>query len=204
MDTIKIPLSKANKAKFRDLYLKYYLKDAPSNITDEKLIKAVQDYEAKNQNQNSENGTEQKGNPNEAGSTGSDVERDEAVKRFVKIAGVEPDEKLTTEEINAESLMLENRKVGSEKYFGLFGEQPTESMTNEQIFNAIDVKESEIAKANEKPAKSDPEVSFDPEKQMLVKNKKTGEQMVINKPTFKFLQNDFEELAVVPKEIDNK
>ena len=201
MDTIKIPLSKANKAKFRDLYLKYYLKDAPSNITDEKLIKAVQDYEAKNQNPDSKNGTKQKGNANKVG---SEVERDEAIKRFVKMAGVEPDEKLTTEEINAESLTLENRKVGSEKYFGLFGEQPTESMTNEQIFNAIEVKESEIAKANEKPAVTEKRITFDPAKQMLVKNKKSGEQIVINKQTFKFLKNDFEELAVVPKEIDNK
>lgn len=203
MDKIKIPLSKANKKKFRDLYLQYYLKDAPDNINDESLIKAVQDYEAK-QNPNSENGTKPEGTENEAGKAGnakSDEQlRQEAVKRFVEVAGQQPSEELTTDEINAESLTLENRKEGSKKYFDLFGSQPTETMTNDQIFNAIEVKEKEIAELNEPKEKKPEAFEYNPETQVVAQHRDTNEIRIFNKQTMRYLK-EWKELPRVPKEI---
>lgn len=195
----RLPLSKTSREAFERRYQELFLREADANVSDEVLMKFVNDYETQ-KNPNSEDGKEQEGiQTNEGNGKSEEQLREEAVKRFIDVAGVNPDESLTTEEIIAGSLTLENRKFGSKEYFDLFGTQPTESMTNEQIFNAIDVKKSELAQA-EKP-KGKPKAEFVLEEgQVLATHKVTGEEKVFNVRTLKYL-TDWEETPIAPKEI---
>lgn len=204
----KLPLSSTSRKAFERRYQELFLREAEKGISDEKLMKSVNDYESKS-NPNSQE-QKQEGIQDQVGNVSNDANietektegqrHEDAVGRYVAIAGVQPMLEWSTEEMNAESLRLENLKEGSAKYFDLFGMKPIDSMTNEQIFNAIETKEKEIAKAKE-AKKEDTTAGVSLETgQVLAKHKVTGESRVFNAHTLKYL-NDWEETPIPPKEL---
>lgn len=240
----KLPLSKTSRKAFERRYQELFLREAEEGVSDEKLMKAVNDYESK-QNPNPES-KEQEGIQTETGNvsdgkgteegnktlnvdiskqimkynqdlykrlTGKDadeswdndkvieeIEYSDAVQRYTDFTKVKPPLGWSTDDINKELEFLETRKSASNKYFDLFGSQPIHSMTNDQILNAVDVKQQEIAKANEaKEQPQAPDVSLQAG-QVLATHKVTGETKVFNHITLKYL-NDWEETPIAPKEL---
>ena len=95
------------------------------------------------------------------------------------------------------------------KYFALFGKQPLEEMTIQQINSQIANEEKRLSDAKvDSKAKKEPkaeELEFDSATQMVIVNKKNpSDKRVINKATFDFLKHDFEEVPNIPKELKNK
>ena len=231
--TIKFPLSKKNKAQFVADYEKIFFKAPPHNIGDEKLVEVVnanrekigsnegtqnppsqegiQDAkngegdgttEAKGDGINPEDGTGAKGD----GKISPDDERLHQLAKFKELHGEDADENLSTSEITALNLTKENFLTGSKEYFDLFGKQPLEGMTNEQIFSAIANEKARQAEAKSKvQAKAEPiddSLDYNPETEMLIVNKKNDkDKRVINKSTFDFLKHDFDEVPKIPNEL---
>lgn len=192
-----MPLSKSSRQAFEKRYQEIFLNEATKGISDEALMKAVNEHDEKTSNQ--EDRTQSQGNQNQAGNGKTEEQlRQEAVKRYVDASGKQPEETLSTDEINAEALTFENRKEGEKQYFNLFGEKPLETMTNDQIFSAIDSKKGEIDSANMPKVEKFAEVDLK-EGQVLAKHKTSGEEKVFQAQTLKYLQ-DWEEVPQVPKE----
>lgn len=143
------------------------------------------------------------------GKISPDDERLHQLAKFKELHGEDADENLSTSEITALNLTKENFLTGSKEYFDLFGKQPLEGMTNEQIFSAI---ANEKARQNEAKSKVqtkaetiDDSLDYNPETEMLIVNKKNDkDKRVINKSTFDFLKHDFDEVVQKPKELQNK
>lgn len=121
--------------------------------------------------------------------------------RYEKLTGVKPLIGWTPEDVADEIQRLEYRASASKTYFDLFGKQPIDSMTNEQILNAVQVKNAEIEEASKaKPAAKAPEQGELKAGQVLATHKVTGETQVFNVHTLKYLP-EWEETPVKPKEL---
>ena len=230
---IKFPLSKAQRTKFENDYELIFFKKPVHNISDEKLVEAVQANQskigsnAKNaQQQPPQEGTQDKGGQegngdglegttdngtgaNTDGKVTPEQERAFQIEKFKELHGTDADENISTSEITALNLTKENFLTGSKEYFDLFGKQPLEGMTNEQIFSAIANEKARQAEAKSKvQAKAEPiddSLDYNPETEMLIVNKKNDkDKRVINKSTFDFLKHDFDEVVQKPKELQNK
>lgn len=196
----QLPLAKSSRSAFEKRFEEIYLKAPESGISDEVLIKAVNDHDASNQG--SQSGQEQKGIQDEENNPGTDEagkiesgagdQQDEFVKDQ-KGNLVDRDQELPMSE--------EEIKKSIEKYFDLFGVKPLESMTMQQVLNSIEVKQSELDKAEKPKVVAENPVELK-EGQIYAINS-VGEKVVINKGTLKFLP-DFKEFVLVPKELKNK
>ena len=154
---------------------------------------------------NPEDGTGANGD----GKISPDDERLHQLAKFKELHGEDADENLSTSEITALNLTKENFLTGSKEYFDLFGKQPLEGMTNEQIFSAIANEKARQAEAKSKvKAKAetiDDSLDYNPETEMLIVNKKNPkDKRVINKSTFDFLKHDFDPVPTIPKELKTK
>ena len=225
---IKFPLSKRQRTKFENDYELIFFKKPVHNISDEKLVEAVQANQSKigSNAKNSQQQPPQEGTQNEGGQDGNgegvqgtndantganeaekvkeEKERAYQIDRFKELDGTDADENISTSEITALNLTKENFLTGSKEYFDLFGKQPLEGMTNEQIFSAIANEKARISEANtKKPKAKAEEIKFNPATEMLIQRK--GEKRVINKQTFQFIKNDgWEEVVETPSELLNK
>ena len=133
-------------------------------------------------------------------------ERAFQIEKFKELHGTDADENISTSEITALNLTKENFLTGSKEYFDLFGKQPLEGMTNEQIFSAIANEKARQAEAKSKvQAEAEPiddSLDYNPETEMLIVNKKNpSDKRVINKSTFDFLKHDFDEVPKIPNEL---
>ena len=222
---IKFPLSKAQRTKFENDYELIFFKKPVHNISDEKLVEAVQANQSKigSNSKNAQQQPPQEGTQNESGQDGKGIEENGANVesenppssegttertylngRFKELFGIEPDEATPNDEVREMIIKQENYLTGSKEYFDLFGKQPLEGMTNEQIFSAIANEKARISEANTKKPKANvEEIKFNPATEMLIQRK--GEKRVINKQTFQFIKNDsWEEVVETPSELLNK
>lgn len=137
-------------------------------------------------------------------------EREYQLERFKELHGEQADGSiLSTDELTAMNLTKENFLTASKRYFDLFGKQPLEGMTNEQIFSAIANEEARQEEAKSKAkTKVEPiesSLEHDPQREMVIVNKKNqNDKRVINKTTFEFLKHDFDPVPSIPKELKNK
>ena len=225
---IKFPLSKRERTKFENDYELIFFKKPVHNISDEKLVEAVQANQskigsnAKNaQQQPPQEGTQDKGGQEENGDglegttdngTGANTdgkvtpeqERAFQIEKFKELHGTDADENISTSEITALNLTKENFLTASKDYFDLFGKKPLDDMTKEQILSANENEKARISEANTKKPKANvEEIKFNPATEMLIQRK--GEKRVINKQTFQFIKNDgWEEVVETPSELLNK
>ena len=227
---IKFPLSKAQRTKFENDYELIFFKKPVHNISDEKLVEAVQANESKigsnaknsqQQQQPPQEGTQNEGGQdgngegvqgtndantgaNEAEKVKEEKERAYQIDRFKELHGTEADESLPTDEITALNVSKENYLTASKDYFDLFGKKPLDDMTTEQILSANENEKARISEANtKKPKEKAEEIKFNPATEMLIQRK--GEKRVINKQTFQFIKNDgWEEVVETPSELLNK
>ena len=196
----QLPLAKSSRSAFEKRFEEIYLKAPESGISDEVLIKAVNDHDASNQS--SQSGQEQKGIQDEENNPGTD----EAGK-IESGAGDQQDEFVKDQKGNLvdrdqeRPMSEEEIKKSHERYFDLFGVKPLESMTIEQVLNSIEVKQSELDKAEKPKVVAENPVELK-EGQIYAINS-VGEKVVINKGTLKFLP-DFKEIVQVPKELKSK
>ena len=225
---IKFPLSKRQRTKFENDYELIFFKKPVHNISDEKLVEAVQANQSKigSNAKNSQQQPPQEGTQNEGGQDGNgeavqgtndantganeaekvkeEKERAYQIDRFKELHGTEADESLPTDEITALNVSKENYLTASKDYFDLFGKKPLDDMTTEQILSANENEKARISEANtKKPKEKAEEVKFNPATEMLIQRK--GEKRVINKQTFQFIKNDgWEEVVETPSELLNK
>lgn len=224
---IKFPLSKRERTKFENDYELIFFKKPVHNISDEKLVEAVQANQSKigSNAKNSQQQPPQEGTQNESGQDGKEIEENGANvgsenppsnegtiertylnERFKELFGIEANENEPDDEIRAKILKKENENfVEAEKeYFNLFGKQPIQEMTTEQILSANANEKARISEANTKKPKANvEEIKFNPATEMLIQRK--GEKRVINKQTFQFIKNDgWEEVVETPSELLNK
>lgn len=225
---IKFPLSKRQRTKFENDYELIFFKKPVHNISDEKLVEAVQANQskigsnAKNaQQQPPQEGTQDKGGQegngdglegttdngtgtNEAEKVNEEGQRAYQIERFKELHGMEAEESLPTDEITALNVSKENYFTASKDYFNLFGKKPLDDMTTEQILSANENEKARISEANtKKPKAKAEEIKFNPATEMLIQRK--GEKRVINKQTFQFIKNDgWEEVVETPSELLNK
>ena len=225
---IKFPLSKRQRTKFENDYELIFFKKPVHNISDEKLVEAVQANQAKigsnaknAQQQPPQEGTQNEGvqdgngegvqgtndantGANEAEKVKEEKERAYQIDRFKELHGTEADESLPTDEITALNVSKENYLTASKDYFDLFGKKPLDDMTKEQILSANENEKARISEANTKKPKANvEEIKFNPATEMLIQRK--GEKRVINKQTFQFIKNDgWEEVVETPSELLNK
>ena len=225
---IKFPLSKRQRTKFENDYELIFFKKPVHNISDEKLVEAVQANQSKigsnaknSQQQPSQEGTQNEGGQdgngegvqgtndantgaNEAEKVKEEKERAYQIDRFKELHGTEADESLPTDEITALNVSKENYLTASKDYFDLFGKKPLDDMTKEQILSANENEKARISEANTKKPKANvEEIKFNPATEMLIQRK--GEKRVINKQTFQFIKNDgWEEVVETPSELLNK
>ena len=225
---IKFPLSKRQRTKFENDYELIFFKKPVHNISDEKLVEAVQanhskiGSNAKNaQQQPPQEGTQDKGGQegngdglegttdngtgaNTDGKVTPEQERAFQIEKFKELHGTEADESLPTDEITALNVSKENYLTASKDYFDLFGKKPLDDMTTEQILSANENEKARISEANtRKPKANVEEIKFNPATEMLIQRK--GEKRVINKQTFQFIKNDgWEEVVETPSELLNK
>lgn len=225
---IKFPLSKRQRTKFENDYELIFFKKPVHNISDEKLVEAVQanhskiGSNAKNaQQQPPQEGTQDKGGQegngdglegttdngtgtNEAEKVNEEGQRAYQIERFKELHGMEAEESLPTDEITALNVSKENYFTASKDYFNLFGKKPLDDMTTEQILSANENEKARISEANTKKPKANvEEIKFNPATEMLIQRK--GEKRVINKQTFQFIKNDgWEEVVETPSELLNK
>ena len=225
---IKFPLSKAQRTKFENDYELIFFKKPVHNISDEKLVEAVQANQSKigSNAKNSQQQPPQEGTQNEGGQDGNgegvqgtndantganeaekvkeEKERAYQIDRFKELHGTEADESLPTDEITALNVSKENYLTASKDYFDLFGKKPLDDMTTEQILSANENEKARISEANtKKPKAKAEEIKFNTATEMLIQRK--GEKRVINKQTFQFIKNDgWEEVVETPSELLNK
>ena len=225
---IKFPLSKAQRTKFENDYELIFFKKPVHNISDEKLVEAVQANQSKigSNAKNSQQQPPQEGTQNESGQDGNaegiqgtkdantganeaekvneEKQRAYQIDRFKELHGTEADESLPTDEITALNVSKENYLTASKDYFNLFGKKPLDDMTTEQILSANENEKARISEANTKnPKAKAEEIKFNPATEMLIQRK--GEKRVINKQTFQFIKNDgWEEVVETPSELLNK
>ena len=225
---IKFPLSKRQRTKFENDYELIFFKKPVHNISDEKLVEAVQANQSKigsnaknSQQQPPQEGTQNEGSQdgngegvqgtndantgaNEAEKVKEEKERAYQIDRFKELHGTEADESLPTDEITALNVSKENYLTASKDYFDLFGKKPLDDMTTEQILSANENEKARISEANTKKPKANvEEIKFNPATEMLIQRK--GEKRVINKQTFQFIKNDgWEEVVETPSELLNK
>ena len=225
---IKFPLSKRQRTKFENDYELIFFKKPVHNISDEKLVEAVQANQSKigSNAKNSQQQPPQEGTQNEGGQDGNgegvqgtndantganeaekvkeEKERAYQIDRFKELHGTEADESLPTDEITALNVSKENYLTTSKDYFDLFGKKPLDDMTKEQILSANENEKARISEANtKKPKEKAEEIKFNPATEMLIQRK--GEKRVINKQTFQFIKNDgWEEVVETPSELLNK
>ena len=225
---IKFPLSKRQRTKFENDYELIFFKKPVHNISDEKLVEAVQANQSKigSNAKNSQQQPPQEGTQNEGGQDGNgegiqgtndantganeaekvkeEKERAYQIDRFKELHGTEADESLPTDEITALNVSKENYLTASKDYFDLFGKKPLDDMTKEQILSANENEKARISEANtKKPKEKAEEIKFNPATEMLIQRK--GEKRVINKQTFQFIKNDgWEEVVETPSELLNK
>lgn len=225
---IKFPLSKRQRTKFENDYELIFFKKPVHNISDEKLVEAVQANHSKigSNAKNSQQQPPQEGTQNEGGQDGNgegvqgtndantganeaekvkeEKERAYQIDRFKELHGTEADESLPTDEITALNVSKENYLTASKDYFDLFGKKPLDDMTKEQILSANENEKARISEANTKKPKANvEEIKFNPATEMLIQRK--GEKRVINKQTFQFIKNDgWEEVVETPSELLNK
>ena len=225
---IKFPLSKRERTKFENDYELIFFKKPVHNISDEKLVEAVQANQSKigsnaknSQQQPPQEGTQNEGvqdgngegvqgtndantGANEAEKVKEEKERAYQIDRFKELHGTEADESLPTDEITALNVSKENYLTASKDYFNLFGKKTLDEMTTEQILSANENEKARISEANTKnPKAKAEEIKFNPATEMLIQRK--GEKRVINKQTFQFIKNDgWEEVVETPSELLNK
>ena len=222
---IKFPLSKAQRTKFENDYELIFFKKPVHNISDEKLVEAVQANQSKigSNAKNAQQQPPQEGTQNESGQEGKGIEENGANvgsenppsnegtiernylnERFKELFGVEPDETTPNDEVRAMIVKHENYLTASKDYFDLFGKKPLDDMTTEQILSANENEKARISEANTKKPKANvEEIKFNPATEMLIQRK--GEKRVINKQTFQFIKNDgWEEVVETPSELLNK
>ena len=225
---IKFPLSKRQRTKFENDYELIFFKKPVHNISDEKLVEAVQANQSKigSNAKNSQQQPPQEGTQNEGGQDGNgegvqgtndantganeaekvkeEKERAYQIDRFKELHGTEADESLPTDEITALNVSKENYLTASKDYFDLFGKKPLDDMTKEQILSANENEKARISEANTKKPKANvEEIKFNPATEMLIQRK--GEKRVINKQTFQFIKNDgWKEVVETPSELLNK
>ena len=225
---IKFPLSKRQRTKFENDYELIFFKKPVHNISDEKLVEAVQANQSKigSNAKNSQQQPPQEGTQNEGGQDGNgegvqgtndantganeaekvkeEKERAYQIDRFKELHGTEADESLPTDEITALNVSKENYLTASKDYFDFFGKKPLDDMTKEQILSANENEKARISEANTKKPKANvEEIKFNPATEMLIQRK--GEKRVINKQTFQFIKNDgWEEVVETPSELLNK
>ena len=225
---IKFPLSKRERTKFENDYELIFFKKPVHNISDEKLVEAVQANQSKigSNAKNSQQQPPQEGTQNEGGQDGNgegvqgtndantganeaekvkeEKERAYQIDRFKELHGTEADESLPTDEITALNVSKENYLTASKDYFNLFGKKPLDDMTTEQILSANENEKARISEANTKnPKAKAEEIKFNPATEMLIQRK--GEKRVINKQTFQFIKNDgWEEVVETPSELLDK
>ena len=214
---IKFPLSKRQRTKFENDYELIFFKKPVHNISDEKLVEAVQANQSKigSNAKNSQQQPPQEGIQNEGGQDGNagtneaekvneEGQRAYQIDRFKELHGTEADESLPTDEITALNVSKENYLTASKDYFDLFGKKPLDDMTTEQILSANENEKARISEANTKKPKANvEEIKFNPATEMLIQRK--GEKRVINKQTFQFIKNDgWEEVVETPSELLNK
>ena len=225
---IKFPLSKRQRTKFENDYELIFFKKPVHNISDEKLVEAVQANQSKigSNAKNTQQQPQQEGTQNEGGQDGNgegvqgtndantganeaekvkeEKERAYQIDRFKELHGTEADESLPTDEITALNVSKENYLTASKDYFDLFGKKPLDDMTKEQILSANENEKARISEANTKKPKANvEEIKFNPATEMLIQRK--GEKRVINKQTFQFIKNDgWEEVVETPSELLNK
>ena len=225
---IKFPLSKRQRTKFENDYELIFFKKPVHNISDEKLVEAVQANQSKigSNAKNSQQQPPQEGIQNEGGQDGNaegiqgtndantgtneaekvneEGQRAYQIERFKELHGMEAEESLPTDEITALNVSKENYLTASKDYFDLFGKKPLDDMTTEQILSANENEKARISEANTKKPKANvEEIKFNPATEMLIQRK--GEKRVINKQTFQFIKNDgWEEVVETPSELLNK
>ena len=225
---IKFPLSKRQRTKFENDYELIFFKKPVHNISDEKLVEAVQANQSKigSNAKNSQQQPPQEGIQNEGGQDGNaegiqgtndantgtneaekvneEGQRAYQIERFKELHGMEAEESLPTDEITALNVSKENYLTASKDYFDLFGKKPLDDMTTEQILSANENEKARISEANtKKPKAKAEEIKFNPATEMLIQRK--GEKRVINKQTFQFIKNDgWEEVVETPSELLNK
>ena len=227
---IKFPLSKAQRTKFENDYELIFFKKPVHNISDEKLVEAVQANQSKigsnaknSQQQPPQEGTQDKGGQegngdglegttdngtgaNTDGKVTPEQERAFQIEKFKELHGMEAEESLPTDEITALNVSKENYLTASKDYFDLFGKKPIDDMTTGQILSANENEKARQAEAKSKvQAKAEPiddSLDYNPETEMLIVNKKNDkDKRVINKSTFDFLKHDFDEVVQKPKEL---
>ena len=196
---IKFPLSKRERTKFENDYELIFFKKPVHNISDEKLVEAVQANQSKI-GSNAKNSQQQ---PPQEGTSGTS-ERTYLNEKFKELFGKEPDEATPNEEVRGMIMKQENYLTASKDYFDLFGKKPLDDMTTEQILSANANEKARISEANtKKPKAKAEEIKFNPATEMLIQRK--GEKRVINKQTFQFIKNDgWEEVVETPSELLNK
>ena len=222
---IKFPLSKRQRTKFENDYELIFFKKPVHNISDEKLVEAVQANQSKigSNAKNSQQQPPQEGTQNESGQDGKEIEENGANvgsenptssegttertylnERFKELFGIESNEDEPDDEIRGMILKQENHLTASKDYFDLFGKKPLDDMTTEQILSANENEKARISEANTKKPKANvEEIKFNPATEMLIQRK--GEKRVINKQTFQFIKNDgWEEVVETPSELLNK
>ena len=222
---IKFPLSKRQRTKFENDYELIFFKKPVHNISDEKLVEAVQANQSKigsnaknSQQQPPQEGTQDKGGQDgkeieeNGANVGSEnppsnegtIERNYLNERFKELFGIEANENEPDDEIRGMILKQENHLTASKDYFDLFGKKPLDDMTKEQILSANENEKARISEANTKKPKANvEEIKFNPATEMLIQRK--GEKRVINKQTFQFIKNDgWEEVVETPSELLNK
>ena len=225
---IKFPLSKRERTKFENDYELIFFKKPVHNISDEKLVEAVQANQSKigSNAKNSQQQPPQEGTQNESGQDGKEIEGNGATagnenqnpnqgtsgtiertylnERFKELFGIEPDEATPNDEVRGMIMTQENYLTASKDYFDLFGKKPLDDMTKEQILSANENEKARISEANTKKPKANvEEIKFNPATEMLIQRK--GEKRVINKQTFQFIKNDgWEEVVETPSELLNK
>lgn len=223
---IKFPLSKRQRTKFENDYELIFFKKPVHNISDEKLVEAVQANQSKigsNAKNSQQQQPPQEGTQNESGQDGKGIEengtnvgsenppsnegtieRTYLNGRFKELFGIEPDEVTPNDEVRGMILKQENYLNASKDYFDLFGKKPLDDMTKEQILSANENEKARISEANTKKPKANvEEIKFNPATEMLIQ--RNGEKRVINKQTFQFIKNDgWEEVVETPSELLNK
>ena len=173
---IKFPLSKRQRTKFENDYELIFFKKPVHNISDEKLVEAVQANQskigsnAKNaQQQPPQEGTQDKGGQEGNGDglegttdngTGANTdgkvipeqERAFQIEKFKELHGTDAEESLPTDEITALNVTKENENfVEAEKvYIETFGKNPLLDYSTEKIWALIEderKRQSEISEA---------------------------------------------------------
>ena len=172
---IKFPLSKRQRTKFENDYELIFFKKPVHNISDEKLVEAVQANQSKigSNAKNSQQQPPQEGTQNEGGQDGKGIEENGANvgsenppsnegtsertylnERFKELFGIEANENEPDDEIRAKILKKENENFAEAEteYIKVFGKTPLLDYSTEKIWALIAderQKKSEISQAKQ-------------------------------------------------------